>query len=121
MYLLPQEVEVWYIIPKIRKELATLLVNKYEWSYEKTGESLGISKAAICQYIKNKRANKIKISTEIKKEIESSAELMNEKKSNGMKEILRILNIMKKTKESCMVCKQYNKAVLDYCNSTPDY
>jgi len=35
MYLLPQEIEVWYIIPTVRKELAKQLTKKYELSYEK--------------------------------------------------------------------------------------
>ena len=60
MYLLPQEIEVWYIIPAIRKELAKLLTQKYELSYDKAGVILGVSKAAISQYLSNKRANKIK-------------------------------------------------------------
>lgn len=45
MYLLPQEIEVWYIIPAIRKELSKQLTSKYEFSYEKAGKALGISKA----------------------------------------------------------------------------
>lgn len=121
MYMLPQETEVWYIIPKVRKELSMLLVNKYDMTYEKTGDILGISKAAVSQYISNKRANKIKLSAEINKEIEKSAKLIAEKKSNGLIEIQRILKLMKDTKCSCEVCKQYNKDVLKYCNCDATY
>lgn len=121
MYLLPQEVEVWYIIPKIRKDLSVLFVKKYELSYEKVGAILGISKAAVCQYLSNKRANKITLSNEIKKEIEKSAKLIMDKKSNGVMEIERILGRMRATKSSCDVCKKYNKEVLAYCNCEPKY
>ncbi len=121
MYLLPQEIEVWYIIPKIRKEMALLLVKKNGLSYEKAGDLLGVSKAAVSQYISNKRANKIKISDEIQKEIEQSTDLLADKKSNGMVEIERILGIMKTTKCSCDVCKKYNKDVIKYCNCHPKY
>jgi predicted transcriptional regulator len=75
MYLLPQEVEVWYIIPAVRKELAKLLTNKYGLSYEKAGKILGISKAAVSQYISDKRANKVKLTPETKKEAEKSAKI----------------------------------------------
>jgi uncharacterized protein len=119
MYLLPQEVEVWYIIPKIRKELASLLVSQHRLTYEKAGEILGISKAAVSQYLSNKRANKIKISTEVMDEISKSAQMIIEKKTNGMQEILRILHYMKNTRASCEVCKKYNKDVLKYCHATP--
>lgn len=121
MYLLPQEVEVWYILPKIRKELAVLLVKEYDWTYDNVGDSLGISKAAVSQYISNKRANKIKLSAEVLKEIKKSAEFIYMKKSSGMAEILRILGVMKSSKESCQVCKKYNRDVLKYCNATPKY
>ncbi len=116
MYLLPQEIEVWYIIPKIRKEMATIFVKEYKLSYEKTGDILGISKAAISQYLSNKRANKIKLSKEIEKEIKTSVKTVMEKKSNGMMEIERIIQLMKNSKCACDVCKQYNKEVLKYCN-----
>lgn len=121
MYLLPQEIEVWYIIPKIRKEMALIFVNEYKLSYEKTGDILGISKAAVSQYISNKRANKIKLSLEIMKEIGVSVKNVHDKKTNGLMEIERILELMKKTKCSCEVCKQYNKDVLKYCNCSYKY
>lgn len=44
MYNLPQEIEVWYIIPAIRREFARVLTEKYNLTYEKTGEILGVSK-----------------------------------------------------------------------------
>jgi len=116
VYLLPQEIEVWYIIPKIRKEMASIFVDEYKLSYEKTGDILGVSKAAISQYISNKRANKIKLSAEMMKEIKVSAKNIFEKKTNGLKEIERLLQMMKTTKCACDVCKQYNKEVLKYCN-----
>jgi predicted transcriptional regulator len=116
MFLLPQEIEVWYIIPKIRKELASLFVKEYKLSYEKAGDILGISKAAVSQYLSNKRANKIKLSTDMNKEIAKSAKLIMNKESNGLKEIERLLTVMKTNKCACDVCKQYNKDVLKYCN-----
>ncbi len=121
MYLLPQEIEVWYIIPKLRKELALVLTGEYKLSYEKTGDILGISKAAVSQYLSNKRANKIKISAEMMKEVKVSAKNIHEKKTNGLMEIERLLQLMKSSKCACDVCKQYNKEVLKYCNCSFKY
>ncbi len=121
-YMLPQEVEVWYIIPKLRRELAKLFVEEYNLNYEKTGEILGVSKSAISQYFSKKRGNKsIEISEIVKKEIENSAKLIVEKKSNGVLEVQRLLNVMKKSRNSCEVCKTYNPEVLKHCKSNPDY
>ncbi len=121
MYSLPQEIEVWYIIPMIRKTLAKHLVEDYEMSYEKTGKILGISKAAVSQYMNNKRANKIKLSTEVQEEVKKSAKILSETPKLAVMEIERILTLMKTKKCSCDVCKKYNKDVLDYCNCQPLY
>lgn len=121
MYSLPQEIEVWYIIPAIRKELARLLTENHKLSYEKTGDTLGISKAAVSQYLSNKRANKIELSSEIKIEVEKSAKMIFDNPLSAVHEIQRILGIMKTKRDSCLVCKQFNKGVIKYCNSTPSY
>ncbi len=121
MYSLPQEIEVWYIIPAVRKELAKLLTKKYELSYEKAGKILGISKAAVSQYLSDKRANKIKLNTLTKKEIAKSAKIIFENPKLAIQEIQRILKFMKNSKCSCNVCKKYNKDVLNYCNCEPKY
>jgi len=121
MYLLPQEIEVWYIIPAVRKELAKLLVKRHKLSYEKAGNILGISKAAVSQYLSNKRANKIKLSEEIKKEIVKSAKKIMKDDKVVISEMQNILRIMKIKKCSCDVCKKFNKDVLKYCNRDPRY
>lgn len=121
MYSLPQEIEVWYIIPMIRKTLAKHLVEDYKLSYEKTGNILGISKAAVSQYMNNKRANKIKLSAEVQSEIKKSAKILHENPRMAVMEIERILTLMKTKKCSCDVCKKYNKDVLNYCNCEPKY
>ncbi|MFH1521557.1 MAG: hypothetical protein ABIF18_01230 [archaeon] len=121
MYLLPQEIEVWYIIPAVRKELAKLLTGKYELSYEKAGAILGISKAAVSQYLSNKRANKIKLNSDTKKEVAQSAKVIVKNPKLALGEIQRILKFMKDSKCSCNVCKKYNKEVLGYCNCEPKY
>lgn len=121
MYLLPQEIEVWYIIPAIRKELAKQLTKKHDLSYEKAGAILGVSKAAVSQYLSNKRANKVKLNAETCKEVAKSAKLIAENPRLAMTEVQRILKFMKDKKCSCDVCKKYNKDVLNYCNCEPKY
>ena len=121
MYLLPQEIEVWYIIPAVRKELAKQLTKKHGLSYEKAGIILGVSKAAVSQYLSNKRANKIKIIPEVKKEIAKSARILFENPRMALDEMQRLLKYMKDSKCSCEVCKKYNKDVLKFCGCEPKY
>ena len=119
MYNLPQEIEVWYIIPAIRRELAENLVKKHKLTYEKAAVILGVSKAAVSQYINKKRAGKFKLPKEIRKEVEKSAELIIKNKNIAVKEILRLLNIIKRSNCSCNVCKKYNKGILALCHMKP--
>ena len=121
MYSLPQEIEVWYIIPAVRKEFALLLTKNYGLSYDKAGSALGISKAAVSQYLSNKRANKVCLNAKTKAEIKKSAGKIADNPKVGMIEIERILKFMKDNRCSCDVCKQYNKDVLGYCNCEPRY
>lgn len=119
MFSLPQEIEVWYIIPAVRKEFAKVLTKKYKLTFEKSGEILGVSKAAISQYLKKKRASQLRIPAKIKKEIEISAGEMVKDKDKAVREIIRILNLIKKSKSSCYICKKYNKGILKQCRMKP--
>ena len=115
MYTLPQEIEVWYIIPAIRKELASCLIRNYSITYEKVGEMMGITKAAVSQYLSNKRAAKIKLPENALKEVCKSCELIVAKKKNTSQEILRVLKFIRDKNLPCEVCDKTTQGVLDDC------
>ncbi len=119
MYSLPQEIEVWYIIPAIRKQLAQVLTKKHRLTFEKTGEILGISKAAVSQYINKKRAGKIKFPPNVKKQIEKSADKINKNNKIAVNEIMRILKLIKTCGCECNICKKYNKGIIKQCKMNP--
>lgn len=102
--LYPQEVEIFYLIPTIRKEFAVAL-KKQGKGQKEIASLLGITEAAVSQYIKEKRATKLKLSNKIKKDIEKSS-----KKIGGRLNILaeteRILNLIKNKKG---ICKYHHK------------
>jgi len=119
MYSLPQEIEVWYIIPAIRKELSRVLTKEYGLTLEKTGSILGISKSAVSQYLNKKRADKIKLAIKVKKEIAKSAKILVKDNTKAVEEIMRILNLMKTWKCCCEVCKKFNKGIISQCKLKP--
>ena len=58
--LQPQEIEVWYVLPVIRKGLAIAM--KEEGLDQKTiAKLLGVTGAAISQYVNNKRGSDFEI------------------------------------------------------------
>ena len=119
MYSLPQEIEVWYIIPAIRKELAIIFTKKYKLTFEKTGQILGISKSAVSQYLNKKRANKLKFPKQVQKEIEKSAGKINKNTAFAVSEIIKLLNIIKKSGYRCEICRKYNKGIIEQCHMNP--
>lgn len=89
----PCEIIVWTVLPCIRKKLAENLLNK-GLSQKEIAEKIGVSNAAISQYISDKRGGNVQLDDEIVNEIEKSANAI----LNGedvVKEICRICKIIK--------------------------
>ena len=56
---MPQELEVWIVLPAIRKELAKVLVSEYHLSQRNAASAIGVTESAVSQYFKEKRGNDI--------------------------------------------------------------
>jgi len=99
---IPCEEAVWYILPIIRKEFTKSLIKDHGLTQRKAAEKLGITEAAISQYISKKRGD-LKISNPtIQKEIKVSTKRI----ANGNAEIMKI--------EICRVCRLLQaKAILE--------
>jgi predicted transcriptional regulator len=119
MYSLPQEIEVWYIIPAIRRELAQVLIKKHNLKQKEVAKILGTTEAAISQYLHKKRAQTLKFPKEMRKQLENSAEIIVKDNKRVVNEILKLINLTKQCGVSCGICKKYNKGILDICSSKP--
>jgi uncharacterized protein len=115
MYYLPQEIEAAYIIPALRKEISKRLIEKESFSYEKVGKLLGISKAAVSQYINGKRAAKIKLPKELNKQLEISSKKIALGKACAIEEISSILEYIRKKKIPCEICSPMREGILENC------
>ena len=89
----PCEYMMWNGLPVIRKEIAESMINNYGLNQKETAKKLGLTPAAICQYLSKKRG-KIKIVDEtILIEIKKSADIIIK---NGESSIVP---------ETCRICK----------------
>ena len=89
----PCEYMMWNGLPVIRKEIAESMITNYGLTQKEAAEKLGVTPAAVCQYLSNKRG-KIKITDEtVLQEINRSAERIIEQKD-------RVL-----VSETCRICK----------------
>lgn len=84
MKLMPQEIEVWYLIPALRRELAKIFISDFKKTQKEISKILGVTESAISQYIKSKRASKLKFSKQEIEEIKKAAKkiISDEKSSN---------------------------------------
>ncbi|HEC75940.1 MAG TPA: helix-turn-helix domain-containing protein [Thermoplasmatales archaeon] len=90
----PCEEIVWTVLPCIRKKLAENLIGK-GLKQKEVAEKLGVSTAAISQYISDKRGNTSIFDNKIENEIKKSADSI----LNGgdvVEEICRICRVVKK-------------------------
>ena len=55
---IPCEIATWYVLPVIRKELAMLLVKNHGISQKETASLLGVTDAAVSQYLSKKRGKR---------------------------------------------------------------
>ena len=102
----PCEYMMWNGLPVIRREIAESMIKKHGLNQKETAEKLGLTPAAICQYISKKRG-KIEIKDElIIKEIEISAERIIKNNSECIiPETCRICKIMRSREIHPLFCK----------------
>ena len=92
----PCEFMKWNGLPVIRREIAESMINKFGLSQKDAALKLGLTPAAVCQYVSKKRG-KIKIIDEkILEEIDKSAKIIIKNGSNStVSETCRICKIMR--------------------------
>jgi hypothetical protein len=87
----------WDGLPVLRKELAKNLVQKFGISQKEAAEKLGITPAAVCQYLSRKRGRLTIIDEEILHEITLSAvKIIEEGEPVVAAELCRLCMIIRK-------------------------
>ena len=99
--LFPQEIEVWYVLPAIRKAL-TLELIKAGKSQKDAAKLLGITEAAVSHYKKNKRAHDFSLS-ELEPEVRKSVDSIIHNPSMLFSEIMRINEHIKTSGLFCRI------------------
>ncbi|MFQ5647863.1 MAG: transcriptional regulator [Candidatus Aenigmatarchaeota archaeon] len=107
----PQEIESWYIIPAIRREFVKQMV-KRGLNQKQAADRLGLTDAAVSQYLSDKRGKEVKFKRSIKSEIGKSVDTLLGG-GNAMKELQRICMVAKKERLVCRMsialgCKPKN-------------
>jgi predicted transcriptional regulator len=90
---MPQEIEVWDIIPAIRRELAQIMIKGHTLSQREAAKLLRLTEPAVSQYVKSKRAKGIKFSARLNAEMKKSVARILLDKSKLTEEMQRVCNL----------------------------
>ncbi|HLD12509.1 MAG TPA: transcriptional regulator [Candidatus Nanoarchaeia archaeon] len=111
----PQEVEVFYIIPTIRKSLAQAL--KHQGMPQKNiAELLSIQASTVSQYLNNKRAHTITFPAYLEREIRQAATTI-KTPTDVIRIIQTIIQHIKTSKTICDIHRQVSKNLPKGCDA----
>lgn len=109
---MPCEVIIWYVLPGIRREITKNLL-KNGLSQKEVAKKLGITDAAVSQYLSEKRGRVEIKNKKILAEIKKSAErIIAGDESMMIEETCRICNLIKSSKTMPRIYKMhYDKSI----------
>lgn len=111
---LPQEIATWYVIPAVKREFVKEMI-KRGLSQRKAAEKLGLTEAAVSQYVKGKRAAEIELDSKIVNIIKESVTNILEKGSDVFTEVYNIVKECEKSKIICQIHMMYEE-IPDGCD-----
>ncbi len=103
--MLPQELEVFYVIPAIRRELAYNL-SSMGLKQKEIASIFGVTEACVSNYFMSKRARDVKFNSEVKALIKTAAKALASNKSCFIFEVQKILKKFKECKGLCLLHEQ---------------
>ena len=89
----PCEYMMWNGLPVIRKEIAESMINNHKLTQKEAANKLGVTPAAVCQYVSNKRGKIKIIDNAVLKEIDLSAQRIIQNEEDSI------------ISETCRICK----------------
>ncbi len=115
MKVLPQEIQVWYVLPALRRELAKALIEK-GLSQKKVAAALGITEGAISQYLNSKRGVNVQFEKEIISSVKDAAERISGNNSTAMEELIRLSEMQKVKLSVCQLHMEQDPSLPKGCD-----
>ena len=99
------EYMMWNGLPVIRKEIAESMINDFGLTQKETAEKLGITPAAVCQYVSKKRGRFDIEDKTVRKEVKISAQtIINNGDGRVITETCRICKLLRSSGELNLLC-----------------
>jgi len=107
---MPQELEVWYVIPALRKAFAEIMLKK-GLSQKDIADKLKLGKSAVSQYLKSQRGTELKFDKKMLKNIEQSVDKILANKSTVKEELMYLCDFIRKEGLLCCFHKSMDKKI----------
>jgi hypothetical protein len=88
--ILPQEIQVRYIIPALRKAFADSLVNDYGLTQARAADILDVTPAAISQYFTKKRAASLDLPNVVRDDVRAACDRILDDETSLLHELHRL-------------------------------
>ena len=112
---MPQEIEVWYVIPALRRELTKSMINDFNLTQKQIANILGLTEAAISQYLHSKRAKDVVFSKAILDELKISAKRIIDTPEILLREMIGLTKLTEVKHIMCDLHKKYDATVSENC------
>lgn len=114
--LMPQEMEVFYLLPALRKKIADILINDFGTKQKDVAQYFGVGKSTISQYRSSQRGGELDFNKDELDLIQQAAESIH-KNPTLCKQILYDLSVALRGKEAmCTLHKKLDASLPDKCD-----
>jgi predicted transcriptional regulator len=116
MKIMPQEMEVWYLLPAIRKELVKIFKQNYNLTQKKSAELLDLTESAVSQYTNSKRAQSLIFSKqEIEKVKKAAQDIITDPKNKNYY-LFKLSKSLKGSKSLCEIHRKKDSTISKTCD-----
>ena len=112
---MPQEIEVWYIIPSLRRELAKSMINDLKLTQKQVAKIMGLTEAAVSQYLHSKRAKEVVFTKAVLEELKKSAKIISKDEKLLIQEMMRLTNSTGVKHVMCDIHKKHDAKLPNNC------
>ena len=112
---MPQEIEVWYIIPALRRELAKTMIEDFNLTQKAVAKHMYLTEAAVSQYQSSKRAKEVIFTEAVLSEIKRSATKIIENEKHLVTEMMRLCKLTGVKQIMCDIHKKQDVKLPENC------
>jgi len=115
MKSMPQEIEVWYLIPALRRELTEIFISDFGMNQREISKILEITESAVSQYLNSKRGSELKFNEKELSEIKKTAQDIIDN-GNANEELYKVCVKLRACDSLCELHKRHDCSISDDCD-----